>query len=102
MNKYISWAGKGVLAVMLLATVGCVTQQMEMERSRLLQRGFPPEYADGYGDGYGSGMRAAGNPYAKTVKNIERYLRDEKYKLGWDDGFATGKGSYESTTRALR
>lgn len=87
---------------LLLALAGCVGQQMTMQRDSLLKRGYPVEYADGYGDGYGSGLAAAGNPYAQTTKNVDRYINDQKYKTGWDDGFNAGKGSYESTSRALR
>lgn len=96
-------AAKIISALALgLALSGCVGQQMTMERDRLIQRGYPVEYADGYGDGYGSGLAAAGNPYAQTTKNVDRYINDTKYKTGWDDGFAAGKGSYESVQRALR
>jgi hypothetical protein len=86
----------------VLALSGCVGTQMTMERDNLIKRGYPAEYADGYGDGYGSGLAAAGNPYAQTTKNVDRYINDAKYKTGWDDGFNAGKGSYEATQRALR
>jgi len=92
-----------VIALLIAATfAGCVGTQMNMQRENLLRRGYPAEYADGYGDGYGSGLSAAGNPYAQTTKNVTRYLEDQKYKTGWDDGFQAGKGSYEATSRALR
>lgn len=90
-----------VLAAGLLLD-GCVAQQMESQRANLINRGYPPAYADGYGAGYGSGLAAAGNPYAQTTKDVDRYLSDAKYKTGWDDGFNAGKGSYEATGRALR
>jgi hypothetical protein len=85
----------------LLLNWGCVGTQMAMERDSLLKRGYPAEYADGYGDGYGSGVAAAGNPYAQTTKNVTRYIEDAKYKTGWDDGFAKGKGNYEATGAAV-
>jgi hypothetical protein len=90
----------GLSAVLLSG--GCVTQQAQSQRASLIQRGYPVEYADGYGDGYQSGLAAAGNPYAQTVKNVDRYLSDAKYKTGWDDGFARAKGQYEAIDRALR
>lgn len=85
----------------LLLSSGCVGTQMAMERDSLLKRGYPAEYADGYADGYGSGVAAAGNPYAQTTKNVSRYIEDAKYKTGWDDGFAKGKGNYEATSAAV-
>ena len=91
-----------LLVSALFALSGCVGAQMEMQRDSLLKRGYPPEYADGFGDGYGSGLSAAGNPYAQTTKNINRYLEDQKYKMGWDDGFSNGKGGYDAITNSLR
>jgi hypothetical protein len=93
----------GVLLISILfALAGCVGAQMEMQRDTLLKRGYPPEYADGFGDGYGSGLSAGGNPYAQTTKNINRYLEDPKYKMGWDDGFAKGKGNYDAIGNMMR
>ena len=58
--------------------------------------GQPPAYVDGYSAGCGSGYVAAGHPYAKAGKDVTRYLSDPVYKTGWDDGFATCKGMYDS------
>lgn len=93
-------ASPTLLLAALLLTSGCVSTQMNMQRDGLLRRGYPAEYADGYADGYGSGLSAAGNPYASTTKNVDRYLADEKYKMGWNDGFNAGKGNYESISRS--
>ena len=59
--------------------------------------GQPPAYVNGYSVGCGSGYVAAGHPYARAGKDVPRYLSDPVYKTGWDDGFATCKGSYNSS-----
>lgn len=64
--------------------------------------GQPPAYVDGYTAGCGSGYVAAGHPYASAGKDVSRYLSDAVYKTGWDDGFATCKGKYDSTNNMLR
>lgn len=64
--------------------------------------GQPQGYVDGYSAGCGSGYVAAGHPYASAGKNVSRYLSDAVYKTGWDDGFMTCKGDYDSTTVLLR
>ena len=58
--------------------------------------GQPPEYAQGYSDGCGSGYVAAGHPYARTMKDVRRFLDDKLYSMGWTDGFNNCKGSYDS------
>lgn len=64
--------------------------------------GQPPAYTDGYSVGCGSGFVAAGHPYASAGKDVSRYLSDPVYKTGWDDGFVTCKGQYDSIGMALR
>lgn len=64
--------------------------------------GQPPDYVEGYRDGCGSGYVAAGHPYAQFRKELNQYLNDPVYKTGWDDGFATCKGRYESTLNMMR
>jgi hypothetical protein len=63
--------------------------------------GQPPAYVDGYSAGCGSGYVAAGHPYAKAEKDVSRYLSDPVYNTGWNDGFATCKGQYESIGNSL-
>jgi len=36
------------------------------------------------------------------VLDVTRYLSDAVYKTGWDDGFMTCKGDYDSTTSLMR
>ena len=64
--------------------------------------GQPPAYVDGYSAGCGSGYVASGHPYASAGKDVSRYLADAVYKTGWDDGFATCKGQYDSIGNSLR
>ena len=64
--------------------------------------GQPPAYVDGYSAGCGSGYVASGHPYARAGKDVTRYLADAIYKTGWDDGFATCKGQYDSIGNSLR
>jgi hypothetical protein len=75
---------------------GCLSVGPEIKRDALLKRGYAIEYADGFGDGYVSGLSAGGNPRAQITKNIDRYVADAKYKMGWDDGFTSGKGFMEN------
>lgn len=88
-----------VLAVLVLA--GCVGTMADLERDRLIKSGFSEAYADGFGHGFQSGQSASGNPYARHSKNTERYRSENEYTQGWDDGFAKGKGQYDSTQRAV-
>jgi hypothetical protein len=64
--------------------------------------GQPPAYVDGYSAGCGSGYVAAGHPYAQAGKDVSRYLSDAVYKTGWDDGFVTCKGQYDSIGASMR
>ena len=85
----------------LLASSGCVGTLADLERDRLIRSGFSEAYADGFSHGFQSGQSASGNPYASHSKNTERYRLENEYKQGWDDGFAKGKGQYDSIQRAV-
>ncbi len=69
-----------LIAALALAACGSVKQTM-------IERGFPPAYAEGYDDGCASGKEAAGGLFAETRKDIKRYGSDEEYSQGWNDGF---------------
>jgi hypothetical protein len=56
-------------------------------RETMLERGFPPAYADGYADGCSSGEDAAGGLFAETRKDAARYGADRQYAEGWESGF---------------
>lgn len=64
--------------------------------------GQPQEYSAGYKDGCGSGYVASGHPYASAAKDVRRFLDDKLYAMGWNDGFATCKGDYDSLQGAMR
>lgn len=64
--------------------------------------GQPAPYKAGYHDGCSSGYVAAGHPYSKYIKDVNRFMSDQVYKIGWDDGFVTCKGDYDSIGRIPR
>jgi hypothetical protein len=70
-----------LLTALTLAGCGSVEQTM-------IERGFPPAYAQGYADGCASGKQAAGGWFAQARKDTRRYGADDQYTDGWDDGFA--------------
>lgn len=69
-----------VVAVLFLA--GC-----QSTHQQLIEKGYPPAYADGFEDGCGSGRQAAGVMAGEFRKDIPRYLHNRQYETGWDDGF---------------
>lgn len=80
-------------ALLGFGQAGCAPVDRVTDRNTV---GQPPAYVDGYRDGCGSGYVATGHLYASAAKDVERYISDQVYKIGWDDGFATCKGSYDS------
>ena len=56
----------------------------------------PPSYRQGFAEGCDSGYVAAGHPYYQFKKDPTRYAQDSMYSQGWNDGFATCKGKYDS------
>lgn len=91
-----------ILATLLTTGLlaGCVTNPNSPEMR--MTRGQPPEYADGFRNGCDSGYVAAGHPYYRASKDVRRMLDDKLYAMGWNDGFAQCKGSYESIQRTIR
>lgn len=80
--------------------VGCVTNPNSPEMR--MTQGQPPEYADGFQSGCDSGYVAAGHPYYRASKDVRRMVDDKFYAMGWNDGFAQCKGSYDSIRRGFR
>lgn len=70
----------GLVAVLFLA--GC-----QSTHEQLIEKGYPPAYADGFQDGCGSGRQAAGVMAGEFRKDVPRYLHNRQYETGWDDGF---------------
>ena len=56
-------------------------------RETMIERGYPPAYAEGYVDGCESGKDAAGGLFANARKDASRYAGDDQYTKGWDAGF---------------
>ena len=52
-------------------------------------------YTDGQKDGCSSGNNATGNYVYTFKKDVDRYIGNQYYKSGWDDGFAQCKGQGE-------
>lgn len=68
--------------VVVLLLTGC-----QSTHQQLIEKGYPPAYADGFQDGCGSGRQAAGVMAGEFRKNVPRYLQERQYETGWDDGF---------------
>lgn len=83
-----------------VALLGCQTTMSRIDKEVGAQQ--PSEYKEGYAGGCDSGYVAAGHPYYRFKKDVNRYLADAVYKTGWDDGFAVCKSDYESIGRSLR
>ena len=88
-----------ICTICLILLIGaCVPS---INRERWLKNGYDVNYVDGYEHGWFSGHVAAGHPYSHFQKDTHRFESDSQYKQGWNDGFAVGKGSYESVGRAV-
>jgi hypothetical protein len=75
---------QSVIAVGAAAVVGCTSVQ-----ESLVQRGYPPAYAEGYEHGCASGKAAGGGLFAEAQKDESRYGAGEgEYAQGWDAGYA--------------
>jgi hypothetical protein len=68
-------------ALVAVAVAGCGSV-----RQTLIERGYPPAYAEGYADGCESGKDAAGGLFASPRKDASRYGGDDQYTKGWDAG----------------
>ncbi len=73
------------LAILLLSGLcltGCETTQQH-----LLAQGYPEAFATGFDAGCSSGLQASGAISGEFRKDVPRYLADNLYSSGWDDGF---------------
>lgn len=48
----------------------------------------PVNYQVGYSHGCDSGHATCGNITYRFTKNVDLYLNNREYKVGWDDGYA--------------
>ena len=65
---------------------------------RMIDDGYPPDYARGFDDGHQSGMRAGGDLFSGFRKNVDGTGR---YDEGWNDGYHLGQSSFENTMKNL-
>ena len=73
-----------LLAVMVVALAACTSTT-----EGLVERGYPPAYAEGYDHGCASGKATAGGLFAEAQKDQSRYqASDSEYAQGWDAGYA--------------
>lgn len=83
-----------------LILTGCATSTQSIDRE--IGAGQPPAYKEGYGAGCDSGYVAAGHPYYKFKKDVNRFASDEFYKQGWADGYGVCKGKYDAIGQSMR
>ena len=83
--------------VTILALAACASV-----RETMIERGFPPAYADGYADGCSSGNEAAGGLFYETRKDMTRYGADRQYTQGWDKGFQRCRDQMAATIETDR
>ena len=79
-----------------LGLTGCTS-----EKQAMLEKGYPPAYADGYDDGCNSGKKAGGDMFSQFAKNINRYDNDKTYQEGWDDGFKQCKSEQLALQKSI-
>jgi hypothetical protein len=84
-----------LLAALAVAACGSVEQTM-------IERGFPPAYAEGFADGCASGKEAAGGWFVQARKDTRRYGADGQYTAGWDDGFEECRRDMTAMVRHAR
>lgn len=89
-----------VLLVAAATAGGCAVTPAQVDRTVGAHQ--PQGYKDGWKDGCPSGYVAAGHPYYRFAKDVQRYAADGMYKQGWDDGMTQCKGNYESIGRSMR
>lgn len=57
------------------------------------------EYQQGYEDGCQSGKADYLHPFKKDV---DRYIKDDYYKTGWQDGFRRCEAEYKAINDAVK
>jgi hypothetical protein len=73
-----------LVAVTAMAVAACTSTT-----EGLIERGYPPAYADGYDHGCASGKATAGGLFDEAQKDESRYqASDSEYAQGWDAGYA--------------
>jgi hypothetical protein len=81
--------GSGWQAVLALMVTAMAVAACSSTTEELIERGYPPAYAEGYEQGCASGKAAAGGLFAQAQKDESRYQdSDSQYAQGWDAGYA--------------
>ena len=96
-------SAKGLRTITLAALATTLTlAACGSVRETMIERGFPPAYAEGYDDGCSSGKEAAGGLFDETRKEVTRYGTDRQYTQGWDIGFQQCKSAMAATVESDR
>jgi len=90
---------KIIIFFLFLTFLACATSMESTNRQ--VGSNQPTPYKAGYCAGCDSGYVAAGNPYYRFKKDVNRYKEDDLYKQGWNDGFSVCKGKYDSINEGL-
>ena len=77
----------GRLPVALIAITAAALAACTSVQEGLVERGYPPAYAEGYDHGCASGKAAAGDLFEQTQKDPQRYQGESEYAQGWDAGY---------------
>ncbi len=81
----------------ILNISGCESQSQSM-----IEKGYPPEYAQGYEDGCHSGKRAGGSLFDQFTKDVRRFEQDSEYSKGWNDGFRQCKSEQDAMEQQIQ
>lgn len=77
--------------LLILCLSGCASQKEIM-----INKGYPPDYAQGYQDGCASGNNAAGSMMDQFSKDVRLYKDNSNYHQGWNDGYKQCKAKQEA------
>jgi hypothetical protein len=79
-----AWQAARAIVVTAMAVAACTSTEQG-----LIERGYPPAYAQGYEQGCASGKAAAGGLFAQAQQDQTRYRdSNSQYAQGWDAGYA--------------
>lgn len=87
-----------LMLVVVFMVSGCV---LPTKQDGMLAT-MPPDYSFGYQAGCESGKLAGGSWHATFTKDPQAYATNDLYRQGWDDGFATCKGTEEDVQSMSR
>ena len=89
------YAAHAIIATLLVAA--CTSTH-----EALIERGYPPAYAQGYEDGCASGKATGGGLFAQARKDESRYADSASpYARGWNAGYAKCLGDMRAMVARL-